>query len=77
MKGITVFKNVSDARYEGFEVYDPTYTDYIIVCKATKSGRAFAIALRGAAPIGYRPDRLTVSGDTCQDCRGNLSRSPT
>ena len=46
MKGITVFKTVNDARYEGFEVYDPSYIDYIVVCKATPSGRAFAIALR-------------------------------
>ncbi|MGB8965084.1 MAG: hypothetical protein WCB99_05545 [Candidatus Cybelea sp.] len=48
MRGITVFKNVNDARVEGFEIYDSSYADYIIVSKAMMSGRAFAIALREA-----------------------------
>ena len=53
MKGIMVFKNVDDARAEGFEIYDNFSVEYIVVWKATPSGRAFAIALRevcGCAP---------------------------
>ncbi|MGB6986468.1 MAG: hypothetical protein WBD74_10895 [Candidatus Aquilonibacter sp.] len=46
MKGMLVFKSVSDAISDGFEVYDDLHGDYIIVGKATSSGRAFAIALR-------------------------------
>ncbi|HTZ53961.1 MAG TPA: hypothetical protein VMB20_02775 [Candidatus Acidoferrum sp.] len=46
MKGMLVFKSVSDARSEGFDVYDDLEGDYIVVSKATSSGRAFAIALR-------------------------------
>lgn len=46
MKGMLVFKSISDALSEGFEVYDDVHGDYIIVRKVTSSGRAFAIALR-------------------------------
>ena len=46
MKGILVFKNVRDARAEGFEIYDYPQGDYIVVSKATPNGRAFAVALR-------------------------------
>ncbi|MGA7747238.1 MAG: hypothetical protein WCA52_09565 [Candidatus Aquilonibacter sp.] len=45
MKGILVFKNVEDARAEGFDIYDRPCGDYIVVSKATAAGRAFAIAL--------------------------------
>ncbi|MGC2128593.1 MAG: hypothetical protein WA629_00730 [Candidatus Aquilonibacter sp.] len=45
MKGVLVFKNVDDARAEGFEIYDRPRGDYIVVSKATPAGRAFAIAL--------------------------------
>jgi hypothetical protein len=46
MKGILVFKNVADARSEGFEVYEDLHTYYIVVRKVTSNARAFAIALR-------------------------------
>lgn len=46
MKGMLVFRTVSDARSEGFEVYDDLPSDYIVVSKTTSNGRAFAIALR-------------------------------
>jgi hypothetical protein len=46
MKGILVFKSLDDARAEGFDIYDRTRGDYIVVSKATAAGRAFAIALR-------------------------------
>ena len=46
MKGILVFKDVDDARAEGFDIYDRPPGDYIVVWKATAAGRAFAIALR-------------------------------
>ena len=45
MKGVLVFKNVDDARAEGFDIYDRPRGDYIVVSKATPAGRAFAIAL--------------------------------
>ena len=50
MKGILVFKNVEDARAEGFDIYDRPCGDYIVVSKATAAGRAFAIALCERAP---------------------------
>lgn len=45
MKGMLVFKNVSDARSEGFEVYEDLHT-YYIVSRVRSNARAFAIALR-------------------------------
>lgn len=54
MKGVLVFKNVDDARAEGFEIYDRPRGDYIVVSKATPAGRAFAIALLERCGCAYR-----------------------
>ncbi len=48
MKGITLFRTVDDARIEGFEVYNDSYLEYVIVCKERTGQRVFAIALRNS-----------------------------